>query len=199
MSTSFPTWAPGGSPVSARQLPRLRVFLSHATQDTSQVDLVRRQIEALGVDVYLAEHDPQPGTSIAAKIEAALRASHILVVLITTHGLNSNYVHQEIGLARALQKPIIPVIDVNVDTDRLGMLKEVEWLEVDFTQPTEALEKLTTSIQPFVMRQFQTMNVSLVSITPQIDLATGLMIFGLGALFACLVFSIAQGGTSSGS
>ena len=163
------------------------------------MELVKRQIEALGVDVYLAEHDPKPGTSIAAKIEAALKASHILVVLITTHGLNSNYVHQEIGIARALQKPIIPVIDINVDTDRLGMLTEVEWLEVDFTQPTEALEKLTTSIQPFVVNQIQTMNVSLINIAPQMDLATGLVIFGLGALLTCLVFSIAQGGASNGS
>jgi hypothetical protein len=153
----------------------------------------------MGVDVYLAEHDSQPGKSIAAKIEAALKTSHILVVLITTHGLNSNYVHQEIGLARALQKPIIPVVDIHVDTNHLGILKEVEWLEVDFAQPAETLEKLTTSIQPFVMRQFQNMNVSIVNIAPQMDLATGLLIFGLGALLTCLVFAIAQEGTSSGS
>ena len=197
MSMNFPT--PPKVQLAAPRLPRLKVFLSHSTRDKSEVELVKRQIEALGVDVYLAEHDPKPGTSIAAKIESALKTSHILVVLITTHGLNSNYVHQEIGIARALQKPIIPVVDVNVDTDRLGMLTEVEWLEVDFTQPAEALEKLTTSIQPFVVKQIQTMNVSLINITPQMDLATGLVIFGLGALLTCLVFSIAQGGTTSDS
>jgi len=79
------------------------------------------------------------------------------------------------------------------------MLKELEWLEVDFSQPTEALETLTRSIQPFIMRQVQTMNVSLVSISPQIDLATGIAIFALGALFALLVFSIAQGSTNHGA
>ena len=121
------------------------------------------------------------------------------MVLITIHGVDSNYVHQEIGIARALKKPIIPVVDAHVDKDRLGMLREVEWLEVDFTQPTEALEKLTSSIQPFVLRQFQTMNVSLVNISPQMDMATGLLIFGLGVLLTCLVFSIAQGGTGGGS
>lgn len=199
MSTSFPILPTGGGQLPVLQLPRLKVFLSHATEDTSHVELVRRQIEAMGVDVYLAEHDSQPGKSIAAKIEAALKTSHILVVLITTHGLNSNYVHQEIGLARALQKPIIPVVDIHVDTNHLGILKEVEWLEVDFAQPAETLEKLTTSIQPFVMRQFQNMNVSIVNIAPQMDLATGLLIFGLGALLTCLVFAIAQEGTSSGS
>jgi hypothetical protein len=43
------------------------------------------------------------------------------------------------------------------------------------------------------------MNVSIVNIAPQMDLATGLLIFGLGALLTCLVFAIAQEGTSSGS
>jgi hypothetical protein len=59
------------------------VFLSHSTKDKVEVELVQRQIKVLGVVVYLAEHNPKPGTSIAAKIEADLRASHILVVLIT--------------------------------------------------------------------------------------------------------------------
>jgi nucleoside 2-deoxyribosyltransferase len=187
----------GGGTLPAPQPPRLKVFLSHATEDKSQVELVRHQIEALCVDVYLAEHDPQPGASIAAKIEAAIEASDVLVVLITTHGLNSSYVHQEIGVARALQKPIIPIVDVHADKDHLGMLREVEWLEVDFAQPAEALEKLTTSVQPFVMRQFQTMSVSVPNTAPQMDWVSGLMILGLGVLLAYLVFSIAQTGTTA--
>ena len=199
MSTSFPAWPPGGGQLVVPQPLRLKVFLSHATGDAVAVDMVKRQIEALGVDVYLAEHDPRPGTSIAAKIQAELTASHVLVVLLTDQGVNSNYVHQEIGLARGQNKPIIPVVDVKIDTSGLGMLKEVEWLEVDFSQPTEALERLTKSIQPFVVRQVQTMNVSLVSISPQMDLATGIAIFALGALFALLVFSIAQGSANNGA
>ena len=199
MSMSVSAWSPGGGRLLPPQPTRLKVFLSHATKDTDAVDMVKRQIEALGVDVYLAEHDPRPGTSIAAKIQAELAASHVLVVLLTDQGVDSNYVHQEIGLARGQNKPIIPIVDITVDPSRLGMLKEVEWLEVDFSQPTEALEKLTRSIQPFIMRQVQTMHVSLVSISPQIDLATGIAIFALGALFALLVFSIAQGSTNHGA
>jgi hypothetical protein len=30
-------------------------------KDTQAVELLRKHIEALGVDLYLAEHDPQPG------------------------------------------------------------------------------------------------------------------------------------------
>ena len=49
-------------------MPRLELFLSHSTVDREHVELVSRQIEALGIDVYLAEHDPKPGTSIAHKV-----------------------------------------------------------------------------------------------------------------------------------
>ena len=79
--------------------PRLEVFLSHSTADLDHVILVSRQIEALGIDVYLAEHDPKPGTSIAQKVDEALKRSGAVVVLITTTSVNSAYVQQEIGLA----------------------------------------------------------------------------------------------------
>jgi len=75
-------------------MPRLGVFLSHATADAKHVALVSRQIEALGIDVYLAEHDPKPGTSIAHKVEEALKRCGAVVVLVTSTSLNSAYVQQ---------------------------------------------------------------------------------------------------------
>ncbi len=41
-----------------RQPARIEVFVSHATKDEAHVALVRQQMEALGISVYLAEHDP---------------------------------------------------------------------------------------------------------------------------------------------
>src|SRR5579859_3005327 len=51
------TWPP------ADTFPRPRTY----------VNLVQSQIEALGGSVYLAEHDPHPGTSIAHKVNETLR------------------------------------------------------------------------------------------------------------------------------
>src|SRR5258708_3680685 len=62
--------------VTQPMAPRLEVFLSHATSDTEHVALVRRQIEALGIAVYLAEHDPKPGTVLAEKVREAIRRCH---------------------------------------------------------------------------------------------------------------------------
>lgn len=138
-----------GLPSSAR----LEVFLSHASSDREHVQLVQRQIEALGVRVYLAEHDPKPGTSIADKVNAALQRCDAVVVLITTTSINSNYVQQEIGAARAYGKPIIPIVDASIDKSKLGMLSEVEHLRLDTSRPAEAMANVSASIQPLVLAQ----------------------------------------------
>jgi len=165
------------------------VFLSHSVDDRDQVMLVQRQIEALGIDVYLAEHNPKPGTSIAAKIDEAIRCSHAVVVLITTTSINSAYVQQEVGLARAYGKPIIPIVEKGVDKSRLGMLGEVEYLELDLSQPAEALAKVSASLQPLVLAQVSAVNVSLAvaQTTPKAD--NELLLVGLGLLLGLLIAS----------
>lgn len=188
----------GGGPSSggASVAPsRVEVFLSHATQDREAVAVVQRQIEALGVDVYLAENDPQPGTAISAKVQAALERCHAVVVLITTNSVNSAYVQQEVGIAHVSGKPIIPVVDKAVDRSRLGMLAEVEQLDLDLSDPTEAMARMTASLQPLVMRQLTTTNVA-VTISPQTDAATALILVGLGLLLGYLIFNGGLGGSA---
>jgi TIR domain len=173
-------------------LPRPSVFLSHATADAEQVALVSRQIEALGIDVYLAEHDPKPGTSVAQKVEEALKRSSALVVLVTSVSINSAYVQQEVGLARAHGKVIVPIIEKGVDKSRLGLLGEVEWLELDLSTPEAAMANMTASLQPLVLAQLAPAPVS-VNITPaQPDLVSFLVILGLGMLLGALITSLAK-------
>lgn len=112
---------------------------------------MRRQIEALGARVYLAEHDPQPGTSLAEKVDAALQRAALVVVLVTSTSVNSNYVQQEIGVARAYRKPIIPIVDSRIAGKiDLAMLAGVEYLELDVSQPAEAMARITASLRSLV-------------------------------------------------
>jgi len=172
-------------------MPRLEVFLSHATADAEHVALVSRQIEALGIDVYLAEHDPKPGTSIAHKVEEALKRCSAVVVLVTSTSVNSAYVQQEIGLARAHGKVIVPIIEKGVDRSRLGLLSEVEWLELDLSAPAEAMANVTASLQPLVLEQLAPARVYVNITPPQPDLVSALVILGLGVLLGMLIASFA--------
>jgi hypothetical protein len=150
----------GSHPVQPVLAPRLKLFLSHATLDREHVNVVKQQIEALGIDVYLAERDPKLGTSIAAKVGAAIERSDVFVALITGAGADSNYVQQEVGFALAHRKVTIPIVAKGVDRSRLGMLSEVECLELDLDAPSEALAKMSASLQPFVLKQMSEMQTS---------------------------------------
>jgi len=161
------------------------------------VELVKGQLEALGVDVYLAEHDPKPGASVGAKVMQALQGSDAVVVLITSTSIDSAYVQQEIGLAKAYAKPLVPIIEMGVDKTRLGMLAEVEWLELDLNQPTEALTKITASIQPLVLSQAAAANGS-VNVAPVAAPPTNpLLVLGLGLLIGFLVAAMIFGDSGS--
>jgi TIR domain len=178
---------PTALPAASQSGSQLQVFLSHGTRDLQQVELVRRQIEALGINVYLAEHDPKPGTSIAAKVDEALQRCHVFVVLITANSSDSAYVQQEVGLARAYRKPIIPIVDKSVDASSLGILAEVERLELDLGAPAEALAKMSASLQPLVLAQVSRTDVT-VRIAPGApDLGTVVLLVGLGLLVGLLI------------
>jgi hypothetical protein len=188
---------PTALPTTSQTGPRLRVFLSHATRDLQQVELVRRQIEALGISVYLAEHDPKPGTSIAAKVDEALQSCHVFVVLITTNSSDSAFVQQEVGLARAYRKPIIPIVDKTVDASSLGILTEVERLELDLGAPAEALAKMSASLQPLVLAQVSSTNVAIRIAPGAPDLGTIVLLVGLGLLVGLLIANAGGPGMTS--
>ncbi len=176
---------PGQVPV----VPHLEVFLSHSNADQPHVELVARQIEALGITVYLAEDNPQPGTVLADKVQAAIHRSKAFVVLITTTSINSAYVMQEIGIAKEHGVPIIPIIEKGIDIRQLGVLQGLEYLEYDPTEPAEAMAKIVQSLQPFVLRQMPT--------GP--DAGTTIMLVGVGLLRGFLLFAaLSEGGTAPG-
>lgn len=184
MSTYFPSQQP-----TPRSLG-LEVFLSHATSDAEHVALVRQQIEALGISVYLAEHDPKPGTILADKVEAAIERSQAVVVLVTTNSLNSAYVQQEVGIAHRSRKPIVPIVEKGIDTRQLGILQGVEYLELDLAHPAETMAKMTASLQPLVLRQLAAMNASVpVAQTTTPDAATALLLIGLGLILGLIIIA----------
>ena len=169
--------------------------------DRDYVTVVQRQIEAPGIDVYLAEHDPHPGTSIAGRIEGTLCGSQAVVVLVTTNSIDSAYFQQEVGLAGGCGRPIVPIIDKRVDKTRLGMMTEFEWLEIDLDQPAEALARVTQSLQPVVRAQLLAQH----SVSEGAGGGVGssaldaLVLIGLGLLVGLLSASVAFSGEAGGS
>ena len=61
---------------------------------------------------YMYEHYPHPGTSVNNAVIGAMRDSSEIVSFLTDGGASSAWVHQELGAALALGKPVVPVVEV---------------------------------------------------------------------------------------
>ncbi len=121
----------------------VRIFLSHSSRDREPVETIRAQAVAVGVEVYLFSDDLHPGENTALKIQQALRECQALVVLITSTSVQSQYVNQEIGFAKGLRLPIIPLVESTVPPDRLAMLLGVDYIPFERNNVQLALTQLT--------------------------------------------------------
>jgi hypothetical protein len=172
---------------------RLLFFLSHSMKDGPAVQLLREHLDSLSIDLYLAEHDPQPGVNIANKLIAAIERSDAVVVLLTEAGAAAPFVQQEIGAARQAGKLIVPIVQEGVDTRTLAMLEGLERIDVDFARPSEALSRVTSSLEPLIYRQAEAMRPA----QPQASAAASVQIplpvlVGLGLLALALLLALAN-------
>ena len=159
-------------------------------KDGPPVELLREHLDSLGVDLYLAEHDPQPGFSVADKVIAAIERSDAVVVLLTEAGATAPFVQQEIGAARHAAKLIVPIVQEGVDIRMLAMLSGLERINVDFARPAEALATVTSSLEPLIRRQAEAMrsapSQAAAAVPAQIPLP---VLIGLGLLVVALLFA----------
>lgn len=118
-----------------------RVFVSHATRDQEWMEWIKGHVGP-GIELYLAEHDPRPGTDLSEKIRAEIDASDAVLVFVTDASQASAYVNQEIGYALHAKKPLVPLVQVGIPAEQLGMLGAVERIHFDFTHPQTGRDQL---------------------------------------------------------
>lgn len=126
------------------------VFFSHASADYEWCDRLADDARAAGLDPYMAEHDRQPGTSVVAKVKAAVERSDLVVVLLTHN--SSSFVDQEIGFATHADKLILPLVQRGLPPERLAMLLGLEYIEFDFEDPNADRVPLLAELAAFASR-----------------------------------------------
>ncbi len=125
----------------------LNVFVSHsmAAQDEAFVSALVSWLKGKDVEPYLAERDPQPGRGLSEKILERIKQSDFLAVFWTRYGSESNWVNQELGAARSVGKPVVPIVERGVAVR--GLLEGVERIEFDREKPELVLESLETFLR----------------------------------------------------
>ena len=122
-----------------------KVFISHSTEDLEIVSIISNRLKLIGVDVYVAEFYPEPGKALSDKVLDNLKSSDCVIVLLTHFGAKSTWVQQEIGIAKTLGKPIIPLLEKELSVK--GVLEGVEYIQLDQKNASAAVERLIESIR----------------------------------------------------
>jgi hypothetical protein len=97
-----------------------------------------------GVDYYLAERDWRFGERLPARIESAIKRSNFVLGFLTIDGEAAAYVNQEIGVAAAIGKPIVPILEKG--TDRVGFRSDLDLLELDSRTPQDSAARLAARL-----------------------------------------------------
>ena len=106
-----------------------KVFISYSTRDLTRTAQVKDLLEAAGAQVFVAEYSVPTGADLAREIIAAIRTCDLFVLLWSHHAKNSEWVSQEIGIAKGCDKLIIPVV-LHQSAELLGFLKGTRHLPV---------------------------------------------------------------------
>jgi hypothetical protein len=149
----------------------MQIFLSHATGDREVIAEISKQLNRIGVRVYLAEHDNQAGGPLADKVQAALAASDLVVALLTPAGYDSVYVHHEVGGARLAGKMVIPLVDESVRRSDLGALVGLEYIVLNQQAPEIAMNLLTERVVALLQAQADLATVAAVAAVTEAEAA----------------------------
>jgi hypothetical protein len=101
-------------------------FISFSNQDESFARQVHTILTAQQVDVFLAPLSLRPGDQWGQEIRNKLAESSWIVFLASAAACRSPYAQQEIGMAIALKKRLVPVIWDIQPSDLPGWLKDIQ-------------------------------------------------------------------------
>ena len=129
-----------------------KVFVSHSTRDMELVMSIRNELRKAGMIVYLAEEHLQPGKNLPRKIIENIKSSDCVVVLLTYMGNRSQFVNQEVGAARIINKPIIPMVEKRIEKKIGGLLAGLEYVLFDKANPKQAISKVVSYVSQRKLR-----------------------------------------------
>jgi hypothetical protein len=102
------------------------IFISHSTKDDPFVAQLRQVLELRGLTVWVASRSLRGGDRVTPEIERAISQARAVLVVVSQHSLNSEWVHDEVEYALRVQKkrgvegfPIIPLLLPGMTTGAL--------------------------------------------------------------------------------
>ena len=124
------------------------VFISHATEDTQEADIVYEYLESQGYKCWMDTHDITPGVPYATEIMKGFNNSSVVVVVISKNTMHSVGVLNEIDNVYKQNKTIIPfrIDDYDLSDELSFYLSSTQWINA-FPKFEDHLEELGKALK----------------------------------------------------
>lgn len=107
----------------------LKIFISYSTKDLQVVNFVQSMLVGSPVEVFVAEYSVPAGQQLSQSIIAAIKQCDLFVLLWSKNSEQSDWVPQEIGIAKAENKRIVPVV-LHSRLKLPGFISDLKYLDV---------------------------------------------------------------------
>ena len=131
-----------------------RVFVSYSTRDIARANQLSDLIRRAGAEPYVAEYATAPGTPLSTAIIQAIKTCDLFVLLWSTDARHSEWVPQEIGMAKGAGKPIMPVV-LHPGLSLPGFISDLKYLAL-YQDPSAALVWIQEHVFSRARRKEQT-------------------------------------------
>ncbi|MBS0198779.1 MAG: toll/interleukin-1 receptor domain-containing protein [Planctomycetes bacterium] len=132
----------------------MRVFISYSVADIDLLQHVVRMIHASGDQPLCWQVSKEPGKEAWKSIFEWIDSSDLVIVIITDKTVKrAMSVGQEVGHARAVGKPILPLVAPIVQPSDLGCLSGVVFQQIQRENPVPALRVVNRVIRRMKQRQ----------------------------------------------
>ena len=122
---------------------KYNVFISYSTKDLDAVKKIQPILDDTDdINVFVAEDSVRPGEVLDKKIEKAIKNSHLFILFWSKYSKESEWVGQEIGIAKHAEKDILPII-LDKDLSAPGFISDLKFLSVheDFDQTIKQIHE----------------------------------------------------------
>jgi hypothetical protein len=125
------------------------VFISYSSKDKTVADAVCATLERKKIRCWIAPRDVPAGQPYAASLVRAIKASSVVILILSQGSNQSIHVLREMGEAVDNGIPILPlrIEDVNPTDEMHYYIKSIHWLDAMNPPLERHLEKLADSVQ----------------------------------------------------
>lgn len=150
----------------------LKIFISYSSKDSEKIKPISKYISSIqGAKTFLAEENMEPSSEVIQTIVNKIKSADIFLVFFSKDAKESEYVQQEIGVAKGNNKIIIPIL-LDSTTPK-AMLVNTNYVNLSDEEKEQAeLRRLYSFIADNINRKNQ--NQELINL--------GILAIGVGAL-----------------